>query len=120
MEGTNLSSKDIKKWKKEIKTLIQNQLIPSLRNATNYANTLKGLTSTKKKDEDNLSYRFNDFAKLTDKAADQLTKFSNNLDTAIESYLMRAQAEETQAAQQAKKDLDEFAEEADNIGKLKM
>ena len=41
MEGTNLSSKDIKKWKKEIKTLIQNQLIPSLRNATNYANTLK-------------------------------------------------------------------------------
>ena len=115
----NLSAKQITNWKKNVDTAILANLVNSLKKAHNDAVHLKNVTSGDQ-NENNLSYRFNDLAKLTEQASLQLTKFMNAFDTSLNSYLNTVKNAEATAAEKVRKGIDQFAEAASKIAAIKM
>ena len=118
--ATNLTSKQIQTWQKNINTIIEEKLIISLKKSNEYANQLKEITATNEKDVDDLSYRFNDLTKLTLQAAKQLSTFMNAFDSSLSKYVTDTRAAEEVAAEKIRKSIDQFAEAASKISKLKM
>ncbi len=117
--ATNLTSKQIQSWKKSINTCIVTNLVTSLKKANEDTTQLSKVTSSGQ-DENNLSYRFNDLAKLTTQASKQLTTFMNSFNTAIDKYISDTTKAEKNAEEKIRKSIDQFAESAAKISKLKM
>lgn len=59
-------------------------------------------------------------AKLTNQAATQLTKFMASFNTSIDTYIKETTKAEENAAEKARKAIDQFAEAAAKISKLSM
>ena len=118
--ATNLTSKQIQTWQKNINTIIKEKLIISLKKSNEYASSLKKITASSKTYENDLSYRFNDLTKLTLQAAKQLSTFMNAFDSSLSKYVKDTQAAEEVAAEKIRKSIDQFAEAASKISKLKM
>lgn len=116
--ATNLSSTQITNWKKSVDSAITTKLVTSLNKAYNDAIQLNKVTSSQ--DENNLSYRFNDLAKVTQQASKQLTTFMKSWDADLTSYINTVKKAETQAAEAVKQKIDQFSESASKISKLKM
>ncbi len=116
---TNLSSKQISAWKKSVDTAITTHLVTSLKKAYEDSAKLSEVTKTAG-DSSQLSYRFNDLAKLTNQAATQLTKFMASFNTSIDTYIKETTKAEENAAEKARKAIDQFAEAATKISKLSM
>ena len=113
----NLTSKDIKTWKNSIDKAISTNLVKSLEKAQTAAKKLQTITSSS--DENNLSYRFKDLAKLTGEAASKLKACMKQFDASLEEYINTTKKAEDALAEQARKGIDGFAEAANTISKLK-
>ena len=116
---TNLTSKQITTWKNNVDTAITKNLTTSLKKAYDDAIQLHKVTSSGQ-DENNLSYRFNDLAKVTNQANKQLTTFMKDFDTSLTTYINTVKKAEETAAENVRKKIDQFAEAASKISKLKM
>lgn len=117
--STNLTSKQITTWKNNVDSAITKNLVTSLKKAYDDAVKLHKVTSSGQ-DENNLSYRFNDLAKVTNQASKQLTTFMKEFDTSLTSYINTVKKAEETAAENVRKQVDQFAEAASKISKLKM
>lgn len=117
--STNLTAKQIKLWGTRIDTAISKKLIPSLSRAYDDAIQL-GRVTENGEDSDNLNYRFKDLAQITDQAMKQLTTFLNSFDTNLTTYISTIEKAEKTTAEKLKKSIDQFAEAASKISKLKM
>lgn len=115
----NLTSKQITTWKSSVDTAITTKLVTSLKKAHSDAVQLQKVTSSGQ-DENNLSYRFRDLAKVTTQAAQQLTTFMKSFDTSLTSYIGTVKKAEETTAENVRKSIDQFAEAAAKISKLKM
>lgn len=117
--ASNLTSTEIQKWKNNVDNAIAKNLVNSLKKANEAATQLNKVTASGQ-DENNLSYRYNDLKKVTNQAASQLTTFMKSFDTSLETYIKTVKDGETIAAEKARKSIDQFAEAAEKIAKLKM
>lgn len=117
--STNLTAKQIKLWGTRIDTAISKKLIPSLSRAYDDAIQL-GRVTENGEDSNNLNYRFKDLAQITDQAMKQLTTFLNSFDTNLTTYINTIEKAEKTTAEKLKKSIDQFAEAASKISKLKM
>ena len=115
----NLTAKQITTWKNSVDTAITKNLVTSLKQAYEAALNLNKVTSSGQ-DENNLSYRFKDLAKVTDQAAKQLTTFMKAFDDDLTNYITKLQNAEKNAAENMRKSIDQFSEAASKISKLKM
>ena len=115
----NLTARQIKSWKNNVDKAITTNLVTSLKRAYTDALALKKVTSSGQ-DENNLSYRFNDLAKLTNHASQQLTKFMQEFDTSLTFYINTVTSAENTAAEKVRKGIDQFAEAAAKIAAIKM
>lgn len=115
----NLTSKQITTWKNSVDTAITKNLVTSLEKAYSDAVQLHKVTDSGQ-DENNLSYRFKDLSKVTNQAAKQLTTFMKSFDTSLTSYISTVKKAELTAAENVRKSIDQFAEAAAKISKLKM
>ena len=118
MATTNLTSKQITTWKNSVDTAISKNLIGSFKKAYDDALKLKQVTASTT--ENDLSYRFNDLAKVTNQAAKQLSTFMTAFDSSLTSYINTVKKAEETAAENVRKQIDQFAEAASKISKLKM
>lgn len=118
-DTTNLTSKQIITWKNDVDSAITQKLVGSLKNAYDSAIKLNQVTASGQ-DENNLSYRFNDLAKVTNQASKQLTTFMNEFDTSLTSYIDTVKKAEETTAESVRQKIDQFAEASANIAKLKM
>ena len=116
----NMTAKQLTKWKDNMKTAVQKNLIKSLENMSSYANGLSDILSTTNGDEDDLSYRFKDLKKICDQSVNKLTTFSKYFDSALTEYITTVRKAEQDASEKAKQKLDSFSEKASTISKLKM
>ena len=117
--NTNLTAKQITSWKTKVDNAISKKLIPSLSRAYDDAIQL-GRVTENGEDSDNLNYRFKDLAQITDQAMKQLTTFLNSFDTNLTTYISTIEKAEKTTAEKLKKSIDQFAEAASKISKLKM
>ena len=115
----NLTSKQITTWKNNVDTAITKNLVTSLKKAYDDAVQLNKVTASGQ-DENNLSYRFKDLSKVTNQAAQQLTIFMKSFDTSLTSYISTVKKAESTAAEKVRQSIDQFAEAATKISKLKM
>ena len=115
----NLTSKDIKKWKKQIDDAITKKLITSLKKAYEDSLQLSKVTASGQ-DENNLSYRFKDLSKVSNQAAQQLTTCMKAFNSSLTSYINTVTKAEETAAENVRKKIDQFAEAASKISKIKM
>lgn len=116
--SSNLTTKQIKTWKNSVDSAISKKLVTSLKKINTVSTTMSKVTSSTT--EANLSYRFNDLAKVTNQAAKQLSTFMTAFDTSLTSYITTVQKAENTAAEKLRKRIDQFAEAAAEISKLKM
>ena len=115
----NLTAKQLTTWKNSVDTAITKNLVTSLKKA--YEDAVQLYTVTKSgQDSNDLSYRFNDLAKVTNQAAQQLTLFMKSFDSSLDTYIGTVEKAEKTAAEKVKKSIDQFAEAASKISKLKM
>ena len=117
--ATNLTSKQIITWKNNVDTAITKNLVTSLKKAYEDSVQLNKVTASGQ-DENDLSYRFRDLSKVTNQAAQQLTTFMNSFDTSLNTYINTLKKAEKTAAEKVRKSIDQFAEAAAKIQKLKM
>lgn len=117
--NTNLTAKQITNWKNNVDTAITKNLVTSLKRAYEDAVQLNKVTASGQ-DENNLSYRFGDLAKVTNQAAQQLTTFMKSFDSSLTTYINTVKKAEQTAAENVRKSIDQFAEAAAKISKLKM
>ena len=115
----NLTAKQLTTWKDSVDTAIKKNLVSSLQKAYNDAVQLHKVTSSGQ-DANNLSYRFNDLAAVTDQAAKQLTTFMNTFDTDLTKYISTVSKSASKTSDELKKSIDKFKESSDKIAKLKM
>lgn len=115
----NLTAKQLKTWKTSVDTAITKNLVTSLKKAYEDAVQLHKVTGSGQ-DSNDLSYRFNDLAKVTNQAAQQLTLFMKSFDSSLDTYIGTVEKAEKTAAEKVKKSIDQFAEAASKISKLKM
>ena len=94
-------------------------MVPSLSRAYDDAIQL-GRVTENGEDSNNLNYRFKDLAKITDQAMKQLTTFLKSFDTNLTTYINTVEKAEKATADKLKKSIDQFAEAASKISKLKM
>ena len=118
--ATNLTASQITKWKNSVDTAVTGNLIASLKKIAESAKNLKSVTDSGATDKDNLSYRFNDLAGLSTEAAKQLKTFMTSFDSSLEEYVNTVKKAEADATASMRKSLDQFAESAEKISKLKM
>ena len=114
----NLTSTQIENWQKKIDKAIKTDLVKLMQNTGTAA---AALAKTTKSDGDaTLSQRYTDLNKLTTQAAKQLTTFMNSFDTSLKSYISAVKKAATVAQQETNAAIDQFAERASEISKLKM
>lgn len=118
--ANNLASSQISSWKNQVDKTIRTDLVGVLKKMHDNALNLKAVTATTKDDGNNLSYRFNDLAKVTNQAAQQLETFMKSFDSDLTAYINKTKSSEAKVADAAKKSIDQFAEAAAKIAKLKM
>lgn len=119
--ATNLTASQITKWKNTVDGAVLNNLVSSLKRVNDCALNLKRVTASSSVDDNaNLSYRFNDLAKVSSEAAKQLTTFMKSFDSSLTSYISTVKKAEATAAENVRKQIDQFAEAASKISKLKM
>ncbi len=118
--ATNLTASQITKWKNNVDTAITKNLVSSLKKAAEDATKLKKVTESVTNDKSDLSYRFNDLAKVSNQAAKQLTTFMTSFDSSITEYITTVKNAEKVAAENMRKQIDQFAEAATKISQLKM
>lgn len=119
MATTNLTSKQITTWQKNVDTAISTKLINSLKNTFNDAAELASITSSGE-DENDLNYRFNDLKKVMNQSSLQLTKFMNAFDADLTKYISSVKSAESALEESVRKTIDQFAEAANKIAKLSM
>ena len=115
----NLTAKQITTWKNKVDTAISKNLITSLKKAYEDAVALDKATESGQ-DANNLNYRFKDLAKVLNQSTTKLTEFMKTFDSSLTTYITKTEAAEKQAAEKIKKSIDQFAESAAKISKLKM
>lgn len=115
----NLTAKQLTSWKNSVDTAITKNLVTSLKKANEAATKLHKVTASGQ-DADNLSYRFRDLSKVTTQAAQQLTTFMKSFDSNLTTYINTVKKAEETAAEKVRKSIDQFAEAASKISKLKM
>ena len=112
--ATNLTAKQIKTWKKNVNASISTKLITSLKKAHDSAAQLMKITATGQ-DENDLSYRFTDLAKLLTTSTNQLDKFMKSFNTEIDKYVDETTKSEAETAEKLRKQIDQFREAATKI-----
>lgn len=115
----NLTAKQITTWKNNVDTAITKNVVTSLKKAYEDAVQLNKITASGQ-DENDLSYRFRDLSKVTNQAAQQLTKFMKEFDLNLTIYINTVKKSEEDAAEKVRKSIDQFAEAAAKISKLTM
>ena len=114
----NLTSTQIENWQKKIDKSIKTDLVKILQNT---ATAAAALAKTTKSDGDtSLSQRYTDLNKLSTQAAKQLTTFMNSFDTSLKSYINDVKKATKVAEVDTAASIDQFAERAAQISKLKM
>lgn len=116
----NLSAQKIEQWQSRVDEAISQKLVVSLKEVYTISTALKGITDTVDQDENNLSYRFNDLAKLSEQAASKLTTFMESFDSSLKEYISTVKKSEASTAEKVLEKIDNFAEAAAKIEKLKM
>ena len=113
----NLTTSQIKKWKKSVDSAITTTLVASLKNVNSQATQLNKITASVDSD---LAPRYKDLATLASAAQKKLTTFMNSFNTEIDKYVSATEAAAQQAAAATQAGVDQFAEKAAEINKLKM
>ena len=115
----NLTYKKLTTWKNSIDKAISTNLAGSLKKIYSDAHNLHTITASGE-EEKNLSYRFNDLAKVTNEATKQITNFMVKFDSSLTEYMNVVKKAEETAAENMRQQIDQFAEAADKISKLSM
>ena len=114
----NLTSTQIENWQKKIDKSIKTDLVKLMQSTGTAASALA--KATKSNGETALSQRYTDLNKLTTQAAKQLTTFMNSFDTSLKSYINAVKKATAVAEQETSAAVDQFAERASQISRLKM
>ena len=118
--ASNLSSQKVKQWQSEVNDAISTKLVQSLKEMTTITTALSNITKSVDQDENNLSYRFNDLSRLTESAASQLATFMGTFNSDLDKYISTIKKSEDATAEKVLEKIDNFAEAAEKISKLKM
>ena len=113
----NLTSAQIKNWQTKIDKSIKTDLVKLMSNTAAAASQLAKIT---KSDDATLSQRYTDLQRLTTQAQKQLTTFMTSFDTSIKSYINAVEKATAVATEETHAAIDQFAEKATQIAKLKM
>lgn len=116
----NLSYKQIDTWQKNVSKAVKTDLVKSLKKISSDASQLQAITASASNDNYQLSYRFKDLSSLSKTAAAKLNSSIAGFEQAMNEYLKAVKTAEEAAAEKANKSLDQFAEVAAKIAKIKL
>ena len=110
-------SKQLEHWCNEIEKISLEDLVHTLNCIKETARVLSGLTRSSSNEND-LSYRFRDLETVSDESQRKLKTFIEAFCTDLRAYIKTVRDAELTAAENIRKEIDEFAESANKISSL--
>ena len=120
MSENNISTDQVKSWKKQFKQELKKGVIPALERMQTISVNVAELLTLPDNNTDNLKYQFTSLEKFCRVARNNLNDYLEDFDAQLEKFLDYLAEAEGDTTKKAKKDLDQFDELAKairNIGK---